>query len=214
MWRHFDVMGIFFCIVEFGDKFWKLNMAQSGQVRSSWAAMREKTLYVFMYTERPVPNRPDGHRVRTWLALIHGRPGHLFFRPTMWTPHCFLLWSSHPLCFARARRNCAPLPILLSALTATPACGKLRGSRSPAPPVNARRGDVCRPQAPTRWPTVVPQQRSKWLQLVDPIATYTTPDLLFQHSYETLARYVWNSWNTCNIRLKHLQRTSKTLANT
>jgi hypothetical protein len=29
------------------------------------------------------------------------------------------------------------------------------------------------------------------------------PDLLLQHSYETLATYLWNIWNNLNIHLKH-----------
>jgi hypothetical protein len=31
-------------------------------------------------------------------------------------------------------------------------------------------------------------------------------DLLLQHPYETLTTYIWNIWNTLNIRLQHVRR--------
>jgi hypothetical protein len=43
------------------------------------------------------------------------------------------------------------------------------------------------------------------------IATCAITDLFLQHPDETLATYIWNSWNTYNIRLKHLQNTWKHL---
>jgi hypothetical protein len=38
------------------------------------------------------------------------------------------------------------------------------------------------------------------------IAICATPNLLLQYPDETLVTYVWNSWNTCSIHLKHLQK--------
>jgi hypothetical protein len=51
---------------------------------------------------------------------------------------------------ARTRKNCASLPTLLPALTAAPARGKPCGFQSSAMSLDARRGCVCRPQAPSR----------------------------------------------------------------
>jgi hypothetical protein len=59
--------------------------------------------------------------------------------------------------------------------------------------------------------SVVPQQLQQTTAAGGPIATCVTSNLLLQHPNETLATYVWNSWNTCNVRLKHLQNTQKHL---
>jgi hypothetical protein len=54
-----------------------------------------------------------------------------------------------------------------------------------------------------------PNNYSRRLRQSGSYSTCTTSDLLLQHSDKTLATYVQNSWNTCNIHLKHLQNTRK-----
>jgi hypothetical protein len=99
---------------------------------------------------------------------------------------CASLAQVGPPCAALFPHECPLAPVLLMDRLCP------HGSQSLDLRVDARRGCVCRPQAPAGRPMAASNSCSRWLWQVDLIATYATPDLLLQHPDETLATYVQN----------------------
>jgi hypothetical protein len=93
-----------------------------------------------------------------------------------------------------------------------PARRNPRRSQSPSPACGCCTADASvglrRPRSDPRWR---PSSCSRRVWQVGAIATVQHPIYFCNIQIKKLATYVRNRWNTCNIRLKHLQNSRKNL---
>ena len=111
-----------------------------------------------------------------------------------------------PRCSVSHATNAAPFPVprwlhFRAYVGPAHACSISCTQQSTCPPVDARQRCITVTHTVPQWQ-------------VGPIATCATPDLFLQHPDKTLTTYVRNSWNTKNMRLKHLKSYFKYMQHT